>query len=152
MARGDVKVFAAFLQKAKAGAAFNLSTDSLKIGIVNSTTAPTVSTADPRWGAGGTTDFSANQVATGTGYTGPVALTSVTYTRASGVDTLSAANVTVAQDATGFTNAYYAIVYDDTVTGKYAICSVDLGGPVGIQNGPLNINWAGTGIFTETAS
>jgi hypothetical protein len=152
MARGDVKWFASFLLKSKNGGAFNLATDSIKIGIVTSTTAPSVSTADPRWGAGGSTDFSANQVATGTGYTGPVALTTQTYTRSNGVDTFDADDVTIPQDASGFTNGAYGILYDDTVAGKYAIGFIDLGGPVGIQSGPLNIVWNASGIFTETAS
>ncbi len=150
MARGDVHFFGSFLQKSKAGVAFNLTSDALKLGIVNSTIAPTIATADPRWGAGGTTDLSANQVATGTAYTGPIALTSVTYTQSAGIAKLAAANVTVAQDAAGFTTGYYGIIYDDTVAGKYAVGFVDLGGPVSIQSGPLNINWNAGGITTET--
>jgi hypothetical protein len=152
MARGDVHVFAAYELKSKAGTGFNLTSDSIKIGIVTSGTVPTVSTADPRWGAGGSTDFSANQVATGTAYTGPIALTSVFYTRTSGVNTFTSANVTVAQDAGGFTNAAYGILYDDTVAGKFAIAFVDLGGPVSIVGGALNINWNASGIFAETAT
>ncbi len=152
MARGDVKLFAAFERIAKAGIALNLTSDTLKLGIVTSSTVPTVSTADPRWGAGGSTDFSANQVATATAYTGPITLASVTYTRSSGVVTLAAANITVALDAAGFTNGAYGILYDDTVSGKYAIGFVDLGGPVSIVGGALNINWNASGIATETAT
>lgn len=152
MARGDVKWFAAYEKAAKSGVGFNLTSDTLKLGIVNNTTAPSVSTNDPRWGAGGTTDFSANQVATGTAYTGPITLSSVTYNRSNGVVTLDAADITVAQDASGFTNGYYGIIYDDTVAGKYAIGFIDLGGPVSIQGGALNITWNASGILTETAS
>jgi len=152
MARGDVHVFAAFILKSKAGGAFNLSSDTLKLGIVTSSTVPTVSTPDPRWGAGGSTDFSATQVALATAYTGPIPLSSVTYTRTNGVDTLAAANLSVAQDAGGFTNGAYGIIYDDTVAGKYAIGFVDLGGPVSLVGGPLNINWNASGIFAETAT
>lgn len=152
MARGDVKFFAAFERISKAGVGVTLTSDTLKLGIVTSSTVPTVSTADPRWGAGGSTDFSANQVATATAYTGPITLASVTYTRSSGVVTLAAANITVALDAAGFTNGAYGILYDDTVSGKYAIGFVDLGGPVSIVGGALNINWNASGIFAETAT
>lgn len=152
MARGDVHLFAAFDQKSKGGTAFNLASDTLKLGIVNSTTAPSVSTTDPRWGAGGTTDFSANQVGTGTGYTGPLSLTGVTFTRANGVNTLAAANVSIPQDAAGFTTGAYGILYDSTVAGNFAIGYVDLGGPVGNQSGPININWNASGIATWTAA
>jgi hypothetical protein len=152
MARGDVKFFASFLQKSKAGVAFNLGTDAIKLAIVTNTVVPTVGTSDPRYGVGGTTDFSANAVPTGTGYAGPITLTGQSYVRAAGVDTFAAANVVVPQDAAGFTTGYYGILYDSTVAGNYAIGFVDLGGPVSIQGGPLNINWNAAGILTETAA
>lgn len=152
MARGDVKFFAAFHKSAEDGVAFDLGSDTLKLGLVGNSVTPTVSTNDPRWGSAGSTDFSAQQVGTGTAYTGPITMTSVTFTRSSGVVTLDFDNVVVAQDASGFTTAYWGILYDDTVTGKYAIGFVDLGGPVSIQGGALNINWNASGFGTLTAS
>lgn len=152
MARGDVHFFANFDKKAKGGVSFNLSSDTLKIGLVDNAITPTVGLADPRWGASGSNDFSAHQVATGTSYTGPITATSVTWTQLAGVNTLSCGNVSVAQDATGFTNAYWAILYDDTVTGKYAIGYIDLGGPVSIAGGALNITINASGFGTDTAT
>lgn len=151
MARGDVHLFASFQQKSLSGVSFNLATDTLKLGIINSTVAPAITTPDPRWGAGGSTDFSADQVATGTGYTGPITLTGDTFTLTGAVSALKASNVTIAQDASGFTNAYWAILYDATTSGNYAIGYVDLGGPVGNVNGPVNLNWNSAGIETFTA-
>jgi hypothetical protein len=152
MARGDVHFFASFDKKAKGGVSFNLGSDSLKIGLVDNSVVPTVSTADPRWGSAGSTDFSAHEVGHATAYTGPIACTTVTWTQASGVNTLKFDNITVAQDGSGFTNAYYAILYDDTVAGKYAIGFIDLGGPVSIVGGALNINLNASGFGTDTAS
>ncbi len=153
MARGDVKFFAAFFQKALDGVAFDINAgDTLKLGIVTSATAPTVSTTDPRWGAGGTTDFSANQVPTATAYTGPITLTTPIFTRASGVIKLDFDDVVVAQDAAGFTTGAYGIVYDDTTAGKYAIGFIDLGGPVSIVGGALTIAWNAAGFGTLTAT
>lgn len=152
MARGDVKWFAAFDKVSKDGVAFTLSTNALKMGIVTSATVPGVGTNDPRWGAGGTTNFSTNQVATGTAYTGPIALTTVTWARAAGVVTLDFDNVVVAQDAGGFTDGAYAIVYNDTVSGKYAMLSIDLGGPVSLVTGALTITVNASGIGTDTAT
>jgi hypothetical protein len=152
MARGDVKLFASFLKASKSGLAFNLATDAIKLAIVTATTVPTVSTADPRYGAGGTTNFATNAVPTGTGYPAPVSLTSLTYVQSAGVDTFDAADVTIPQDASGFTTGAYGILYDSTVAGNYCIGFVDLGGPVGIQSGPLQIVWNAAGIFTETAA
>lgn len=152
MARGDVHLFAAFQLKAEAGGNFNLTSDTIKLGIVNSTIVPTVSTNDPRWGTGGSTDFSVNQVGLGTGYTGPITLGTVTLTRTAAVVTLAAANVTVPQDASGFSTGYYGILYDSTVAGNYAIGYVDLGGPVGNVNGPVNLNWNASGIAAQTVN
>jgi hypothetical protein len=154
MARGDVKVFAAWELTSKAGS-FNLASggDTIKMGIVTNTTVPTVGTADPRWGSGGSTDFSTNQVTTGTSYSsGGPTLTSQTYTRSSGIDTFDCDDITIAQDASGFTNGYYGIFYDSTDSGKHAIAFVDLGGPVSIQGGPLVLTINASGLFTETAS
>lgn len=151
MARGDVKFFAYFDLIAKSGTPFNLTTDALKLGIVNSTIVPTISTANPRWGAGGTTDFSANQVPLATSYTGPITLTGVSWTSAAGVNTLNAASISIPQDGAGFTTAAYGILYDDTVAGKFAIAFVDLGGPVSIQGGALALNWNVAGVGTDTA-
>ncbi|MDB5853273.1 MAG: hypothetical protein JWR22_1314 [Herminiimonas sp.] len=150
--RGDVHWFANFELKAKSGVSFNLTSDTLKLGIVGNGVVPTASTADPRWGAGGSVDFSAQEVGHATAYTAPVTLTSVTWTRSSAVNTLAAANITIAQDAAGFTTGYYGIIYDDTVAGKYAIGFVDLGGPVSIVGGPLNINWNASGVLTDTVA
>ena len=153
MARGDVHFFAAFELASKTGTSFNLTSDTIKMGIVTNTTIPGVGTAYPTWGAAGTTNFAANEVATGTSYTaGGVTLTGVTYTQSAGVNTLAAANVTVAQDAAGFTNGYYGILYDSTNANKYCIAFVDLGGPVSIQGGALQINWNASGVGTETAA
>lgn len=152
MARGDAHWFEAATLKAWTGTSFNLSSDTLKVGLVTNATVPTVGTADPRWGAGGTTDFSANQVATATAYTGPITAASVTFTRSSGVSTLDIADITVAQDAAGFTNAYWAILYDDTVAGKFALLYIDLGGPVSIAGGALNFVINAAGLHTKTAT
>ncbi len=152
MARGDVHWFEAATLSAWAGTSFNLTSDTLKMGLVTNATVPTVSTADPRWGAGGTTNFLTNQVATATAYTGPITLGGITFTRSSGVSTLDFNDITVAQDAGGFTAAYYGIVYDDTLAGKHALGFVDLGGPVSIVGGQLTIVINASGFHTKTAT
>lgn len=152
MANGDVKWFAAFDKAAKDLAAFDFVSDTLKLGLVTNAVVPAVGTLDPRWGSGGGTNFSTSQVGTGTGYSGPITLAGVTYTRTAGVVTLDANDVSVPLDASGFTDAYYGIIYDDTVAGKYAIGYVDLGGPRSITSAPLNINWSSLGVLSATAS
>ena len=153
MARNDVHAFASFEEKSKEGVGFNLSTNTLKLAIVNNALTPSVGMSDPRWGSGGSNDFSAHEVAHGTSYTGPITLTGVTYTRSGNVMTLAASNLsTLPLDSSGFTNGYYAIIYNDTVSGKYALGWLDLGGPISLQLGALIINWNSAGIFTHTVA
>lgn len=153
MATGDVKWFAQGLLDL-GNKLHNLGSETLKLGIVNNTTVPTVSTSDPRWGAGGTTNFSTNQVGTGgTSYTGPLTLSSVTWALQSGVPTLRASNVSLSQDASGFTTGRYGIIYNDTDTGKRALAFIDFGATISLAAGPFAINWnagVNTNILTLT--
>lgn len=158
MATGDVHWF----QQAQldlGNKLFNLSTDTLKMGIVTSATVPTAATAAPHWGGTGTTNFATNQVAvTGTSYTAPKTLTTVTWAIASGKPTLKADIITMAQDASGFTNAAYGIIYDDTDANKRALGFVELssGGTASLVAGQVQIKWNGAAsngeIFTDTIS
>lgn len=156
MATGDIKWFAqALLDLGKK--LHDLSTETIKLGIVTTATVPTLATADPRWGAGGSTNFSSSQVATGgTSYTGPVTLASVTWTIVSNVPTLRAANVSLAQDASGFTNGAYGIIYNDSDAGKRCLGFVELSstGSISLVAGPLVTDWNGVNgdIFTITQS
>lgn len=156
MATGNMKWFAAGLL-ALGNKLIDLTNDTLKLGIVTTATVPSLSTADPRWGAGGTTNFSSSQVATGgTAYTGPVTLTSKTWSLVSNVPTLRAADITLAQDGSGFTNGAYGIIYDDTDAGKRALGFVELasGGTASLVAGAITIDWggAGTDLLTITQS
>lgn len=147
MAAGDITWFRqALLDLGKK--VHDLSADTLKLGIVksaaNSGIDPTATTADPRWGAGGTTNLSSSQVATGgTSYTGPQTLGSVTWTLVSNEPFLRAAVVSLAQDASGFTNGRWGIIYNDTAAGKQALAFVDLGGDKSLAAGGLSIDWNG---------
>lgn len=58
MATGDVKLFRQAVVDL-GNKVHNLSSDVLQIGIVTSTTAPTLATAGPHWGGTGTTTLSA---------------------------------------------------------------------------------------------
>lgn len=146
MARGDFTLFEEFAENI---GEHDLSADTLKLGIVDNTLAPTAATATPTWG-----DFSANEVATTGGYTADgETLTYAGVTRweeADGVATLDADNISLSQDASGFTDAYYAILYNSTHASDLAIGFIDLGGPVSEQAGPVAINWNASGVLTVT--
>ena len=120
MAVGDVTIFEEFALNV-AGGAYSLVTgsagDTIKLGIVNNSTIPTAATGTPVWG-----DFSANDVSPSGNYTANgLTLASQTYTEASGTATFDAADVTISQSASGFTDAYWGIIYDDTLASDPCI-------------------------------
>lgn len=154
MATGDIKWFAQGLLDL-GNKIHNLSSDTLKLGIVTSATAPTVGTAAPHWGGTGTTNFASTQTGTGgTSYTGPQTLASVTWTSVSNVPTLRATDVSLAQDASGFTTGRYGIIYNDTDANKRCLGFIDFGSDRSLVTGSLTINFggAGTDILTITQS
>lgn len=147
MATGDLKWFAAGLLDL-GNKIHNLSSDVLKLGIVNSTTAPALSTAGPHWGGTGTTNFATTQVATtGTQYTGPKTLASVTWTNVANVPTLRATDISMTIDASGFANGAYGIIYNDTDVNKRALGFVELSaaGALSLVAGAVTIDWGGAG-------
>lgn len=154
MAVGDVRWFAqALLDLGEK--LHDVSSDTLKVGLVTSSVTPAIGTSDPRWGAGGGTNLATNQVATGTSYTsGGPTLASVTWTLVSGVPTLRAAALTIAQDAAGFTDARWAVIYNDSDAGKRALAFVDLGEARSVRSGSLTLDWSGAtnDILTITQS
>lgn len=155
MAAGDIKWFAQAVLDL-GNKIHNLSSDVLKLGIVTTATVPSMSTAAPHWGGTGTTNFATNQVGVGGGYTGPVTLASVTWTNISGVLTLRATDPVIPQNASGFANGAYAIIYNDTDTNKRAIGFIELNaaGTISIVSGSFTIDFqgAGTDVFRLTPS
>lgn len=147
MATGDVTVFQEFA--AQLGAEnHDFSSDVFKLGIINNTAAPTAADATPTW-----SDYSANEVSTAGGYTANgETLDNVTYTEVDGVGTFDADNETIAQNGSGFTDAYWAIIYNDTNATDMAVAFVEMGGPVSEQTGPIAFEWGASGIFTITVS
>ena len=147
MAQGDILLFDEWVRE-MGEEIHDWSSDTIKLGLIDNTTPPTQADATPRWA-----DYVANEVGTGGGYpANGITLTSVTWTEAAGVGTLDAANVQLSQNASGFTDAYWGILYNDTAASDQAIGFVELGGPVSEVAGPVNINWNGSGILTITRS
>ncbi len=145
MATGTVKWFAQALHDI-CDKQHDLNSDDLRMGIVTTAVVPAVNTAAPHWGGTGTTNFATNQVATaGTSYTGPVALaTEALALTATGV-TFRADIVTLAQDASGFANGAWGIIYNNTDTNKRALGYVELsvGGSLSLVAGQVVIDWNG---------
>jgi hypothetical protein len=148
MAQGDVTWFNA--AKGKLGlAVINLETDVLKLGLVTASVTPTASTADPCWGAGGTTNLSTYEVTPGGNYSaGGPTVTNNTFTESGGTATLDADNTSIAQSGSNPTNARWGILYSDTSTNKDALAFVDLGGVTDLSSGGFSVTWNASGIMT----
>ena len=147
MARGDLTVFEEFSRQL-GDEEHNFQSDVIKAGIVDATITPTAADATPTW-----TDYSANEVSAAGGYVaGGLTLASVTYTEAGGVATLDADDIAIIQDAGGFTDGFWVIIYNDTNGTDMAIAFVELAGPVSEVAGPITISWNASGIATVTVS
>lgn len=122
MATGDVTLFEEHSLDLGDGD-HTFGTDTLKFGIIDNTSAPTAATATPAWG-----DFSANEVSAAGGYIAN-GLTLVTaWAEVGGVATLQATSFTISQNASGFTDGFWGIIYNDTSVGDLAIGFMELGG------------------------
>lgn len=152
MARGDLTVFNEFLVSL-AEKKINLETDTIKLALIDDTVTPTVTAATPQWGAGSSEDYDAHEVSTAGGYTaGGLTLSGPEFVRSGAVGTFDDddSNLSLAQNASGFTDAYWGILYSDTATNKDCIAFIDLGGPVSEVDGPIAINFNVSGILTIT--
>lgn len=146
MAAGDVVFFDQYLVDAQEGV-HNLETDTIKVGLITNAVTPAATTADPRWGAGGSTNFLTNEVTPGGNYStgGPtVANNSVTLT--AGASVFDGDDISIAQHASNPTTARWGIIYNDTATGKNAIGYVDLGAVTDLSTGAFSITWNASGI------
>lgn len=146
MATGDIKWFQQALLDL-GNKIHNLSSDVLMLGIVTNATVPSMATPAPHWGGTGTTNFATNQVGVGGGYTGPVALAGVSWSNVSGVITLRATDPVIAQNAAGFANGAYAIIYNSTDPNKRALGFIELSeaGELSIVSFSFTIDFQGAG-------
>ena len=144
MARGDLTLFEEFA-KMLGSENFVFGSDTTKVALFDTSASFAATDASPVYS-------STNEVS-GTGYSaGGATIASPTYTEASGVATFDGANITWSQNASGFTGATSALIYDDTNATKMAIGWVDLGSAVSQQDGDVTISWNTSGIFTVTVS
>ena len=157
MAQGDTVLFNKFVED-MGDKLYNLSGDTFKLALVKSSANggidPTATTADPRWGAGGTTNLLSSEVTPGGNYTtgGESLSTTITdnWTISSNVSKFDGDDVSIASNASNPTNARWGIVYDDTDAGKRAIGYVDLGSDSDLSGGNFTLAWNASGIFTLT--
>jgi len=95
-------------------------------------------------------EITANQLATGNGYTQDnKALASVTWTQTSGTSTFDAADVQWTASGGAIGPARHAVIYDDTATNDEIVCNINFGADKTADDGTtFNINFNASGIFT----
>lgn len=153
MARGDFTLFNEF-GVSLAEKKIDLETDTFKLALITNGVTPTANDATPQWGAGSGVDYDGNEVGTGGGYvTGGLACANPSAVRSGAVTTFDLDDpATISQNGSGFTNAYWGILYSDTATNKDAVGFLDLGGPVSEQAGPITIAFNASGVATITTN
>lgn len=147
MASGDFTLFNQakknFLLKV-----FNHDTDTFKLGLITSAVTPAANTADPRWGAGGTTNFATSQVTPGGNYAdGGPTLANPTVVESGGTVTWDGDNISISSSGSNPTNARWGILYDDTSAGKECVGFLDLGTTIDLSAGNFQANPNATGIL-----
>jgi len=150
MAQGDVVLFQQF-EEDLGNKVHDLDADVFKLGLIDSVQTPVATTADPRWGAGGSTNFDTNEVTQTGNYTAEGLDIAAVWTRATNVCKLDATDVTTwTQNASNPDDARWAILYNSTSAGKECVLFVDLGSIFDMTTGDLNITWNAGGLFTHT--
>lgn len=148
MAQGDIIAFDQFCVDVQEGL-HDLETDTIKLVLETSTQTLAATTADPRYGAGGTTNLTTNEVTPGGNYSagGPSAA-NPTVTLSGGAGVFDADDISISQDPSNPTGARNGVLYNDTDTGKRAISYLDLGADTDLSNGDFSVTWNASGIHT----
>lgn len=121
----------------------DFDTDTIKVMLTTSTYTPSATSHS--------TKTSVTNEVTGTNYTaGGATLGTVTVVDSTGTITFDAADTTWTQNAAGFANARYAVIYKDTGTAATStlIGYIDFGADKGNVAGDLTLQWNASGIIT----
>jgi len=142
-------IFSKFVESLLDGStSVNLDTggDTLQLAFLDATLAPDPThDGDEFWD-----DIVVNEV-TGTGYTtGGQTLDSQLVSMADGTLTFDVADEVFSQNAAGFSDARYAILWKDTTVDSTSplIAYADLGGDKSVVSGDLTIEMDAAGVFT----
>ncbi len=150
MALGDVIIFNQFWED-KGDKLHDMSDDTFQLGLITSAATPLATTADPRWGAGGSTNFLTNEVTPGGNYsTGGESLGAIdNWSRSGATVTFDGNDISILSDGSNPTNARWGIIYNNTDAGKRCVGFLDLGADVDLSAGNFTVTWDASGIFDE---
>ena len=162
MAQGTVTLFNEFA-KAKGDGRINMATDEFKVTFVTLQAGgtPTITAADPvpTWGAGGTTNLSTSEVASGGSYTaGGKIVATPTWLLSGSIVTFDddGSNLLWAALAGSPETIKVGVLYSNTATNKDAVGFIDMtpDGTTAISMvaAPVGIDWNVLGILAETVN
>jgi hypothetical protein len=151
MAAGDFIVFDSFIEAMGDGNIPDLNTLAIHMAICTNATVPTKTSVDPRYGAGGTTNFLATDIGTGGNYTagGPELTVTITvpWTISGSTGTFDLDDVSIDQDGANPDTGYWGIIYMNDADDR-CIGFCELGSPVLLSAGNFTITWNASGLFT----
>ena len=157
MATGDIVTYPQFklgnLNNTTNIAGLDLTLGNVKVAVLKNTWNPVTNFNAIQFMDHVSIALATFQDATGTGYTGPIALTTPTATlNASDQAELRAADITIPLDATGFTDGRYLVFFYDTGTpGTSAVIGYgDLGADKSIQTSSLLLDWSNVGDASDS--
>ena len=151
MAVGDFTLFEEWLVDDGEGLIHDYEAHVFRLAIINNGVTPTAADATPRWSVSSGVDYDGNQVVTTGGYPdGGLTPAAPSWDQTGAVGKFDAGDVSLPQDAGGFTDGYWGILYNDSAANKNAIGFLDLGGPISEVAGPITIAWNAAGIMTKT--
>lgn len=149
MSAGQTHVMAKYVNNmTKTGLADLWASDTIKAAIMTNAQTPSINDSDPRWGAGGSQNYSTAEVTPGGNYSaGGVTLTGTTITLSGAVTSLNATSpISIAANASNPTGAYWIVYYSSTSSGKEILGFTDMAGPVSLVPGEqFNINGVASG-------
>jgi hypothetical protein len=128
----------------------DFDTDTIKVIVLANTFTPDTTLATTQEHLD---DISADEVTTGTAYTGAVTLATTTVTGAGAVVTFDADDVSIGADSGGgFTDARYVVFYKDSGAAATSplIAVGDLGSDRANTTGSIDLTWSASGILTWT--
>ena len=120
------------------------ATNTLKFGIMGQyyggSSTPHLADSDPRWGSGGSQNWSTGEVTPGGNYSaGGITLTGATINAPGQGGSVTIfkidSPILLTAHASNPTNAYWGVFYDSTDSGKHVIGLLDLGGPISLVSG-----------------
>ena len=150
MAQGDFKVFDDAVDDILNGL-HDFGAHDIRLGLIDSTT-PVRTTADPCWGAGGSTNYNALEVTETAGaYPAEgIVLTTEAVTGITDGAKFSSDNLSLAVNASNPPDVTFGILYNNSATNKDCIGYLDFGGATDTTNG-LTITIAAGGWFDITS-